>query len=306
MIEFQNITVKENDRTVLDDFSLVIPDRVIMGLVGSDDAAKSCLLAVAGGVKHPDEGRVFLDEEPLESEDKNSDLYEQIGYMPGHYGFYDLLRLEEYFEFFLSLYRVNPRYWEKRTEAVLKLTDMEEFSGAYINEIPADRHPFLCLGKTILHDPEWLFLDDPFLGLNVSGRNQMISILLQLQEQGKSIVIQSQLFPELLDFYTDVTVIEEGRSIASGLIQDVYEIAMKQSPVRMHVIAGMDGALAVLKQNSLVERVTVSDMDVIFRFNGGAREEAELLADLVEGGALIQNYMRNHVNIEQIFKGGLG
>ena len=189
---------------------------------------------------------------------------------------------------------------------ILELLSLEEYSGVCIRDIPPEKYPFLCLGKTILHDPRWLFLDDPFLGLNVSGRDQMLQILLQLHEQGRSIVIQSQMFPELLDFYTDIAVIEGGRVVSSGMIQDVYEIALRQSPVRMHVIAGMDEALAVLKNNSLVERVTVSDMDVIFRFNGGAKEEAELLSDLVAGGTLIQNYMRNRVNIEQIFQGVIG
>lgn len=305
MMEFQNVTVKENDKILLNDFSLDIHENVIMGLVGSDDAAKSCLLAVAGGVRPVDTGQILLSDEPVDYSEKDGGVYEQIGYMPARYGFYDLLRLDEYFEFFLSLYRVNPRYWEKRTEGILKLIGMERYEGVYISEIPSDMYPFLYLGKTLLHDPEWLLLDEPFQGLNGSARNQMIHILLTLLEQGKSIVIHSQLYPELLDFYTDVTVIENGSQVASGLIQDVYEIAMQQSPVRMHVIAGMDGALSVLKQNPLVERVTVNEMDVIFRFNGGTKEEAELLSDLVRGGALIQNYMRNHVDIEQIFRGGI-
>ncbi len=305
MLEFQNITVKDKDKTVLDNVSLKIPDGVIMGLVGSDDAAKSCLLSVAGGVRIPDSGQVFLDGEPILNGDKGSDIYEQIGYMRGQYGFYEVLQLEEYFEFFLSLYRVNPRYWEKRIREILELTSLEQYGEDPITDIPTDRYPFLCLGKTLLHDPSWLFLDNPFHNLNISGRNQMISILIRLQEQGKSIVVHSQMFPELMEFYSDVTVIEEGRAVTSGTIQDVYDIALKQSPVRMHVIAGMDEALMVLRQNDLVERVTVNGMNVIFRFNGGEKEEAELLSDLVSSGALIQNYVRNQVNIEQIFRGGI-
>lgn len=304
MIEFQNITVKEKEKKILDDLSLVIPDGVIMGLVGSDDAAKSCLLSLAGGVRRPDEGQLLFEEEPALNDEADDGFYEMVGYMPGKYGFYELLSLEEYFEFFLTLYRVNIRYWERRMESIFSLMGLSGYAGACINEIPQERYPFLCLGKTLLHDPDWLFLDDPFFGLNISGRNEMIAILLQLQEQGKSIVIHSQLFPELLDFYTDVAVIEEGHVVASGLVQDVYEIAMKQSPVRMHVIAGMEEALTVLKRSPLVERVTVKDMDVIFRFNGGEKEEAELLSDLVREGTLIQNYMRKHVNIEEIFRGG--
>ncbi|MBQ9155921.1 MAG: hypothetical protein IJ137_03995 [Eubacterium sp.] len=306
MLEFQNITARDQDRLILDDFSLSVPDGVIMGLVGSDSEARSCLLSIAGGVRQPDLGQVILDGNVMDREDIHRPVSDLVGYMPGQYGFYKLLRLEEYFEFFFTLHKVNSRYWEKKTREVLELISMEEYEDFYINEIPPDKYPFLCLGKTLLHDPSWLILDDPFANLDVSGRNQMLQILLELHEQGKSILIHSQMFPELLEFYTDIAVIENGRLVSSGLIQDVYEVALSQSPVRMHVLSGLDEALAVLKMNHLVERVTVNGMDVIFRFNGDAMEEAELLSDLVKGGALIQNYMRNRVNIEQIFQGVIG
>ena len=303
-MEFQNITVTKKERKILDDFSLKIPEGAIMGLVGSDEQAKSCLLAVAGGVCQPESGQVCLDDEPLVWSRKGSNLFELIGYMPREYGFYGLLNVEEYFELFLSLYRINPRYWEGRVDEVLALTELTDYKHAAVHDVPSEYHPLLYLARILLHDPEWLLLDEPFSRIGITERNQMIRILLNLQDMGVSTVIHSQLFPEILDFYTDVSVIEEGHLITSGLIQDVYEVAMKQSPVRMHVIAGLDQALAVLKNNSLVERVIVSDMDVIFQFNGGEVEEAELLSDLVASGTLIQTYMRNHVNIEEIFRGG--
>lgn len=303
MIEFQNVTVVKEEKSLLNDFSLQIPDGVIMGLEGSDDAAKSCLLAVAGGICKPDSGQVYLDDEPLVKSRKDGTAYELIGYMPAKYGFYENLSLEEYFEMFMALYRINSRYWEGRVDEVLRLTELEEYKKAYVGEIPTDLYPFVYLSRLLLHDPEWLFLDEPFTGLNIIGRNQMIRILLTLQDMGTSIVIHSQLFPEILDFYTDVCVIEDGQLKTSGLIQDVYETAMKQSSVRMHVIAGMDEALAVLKRNPLVERVTVNGMDVIFRFNGEEKEEAELLSELIKEGSLLQNYMRKHINFEEIFRG---
>ena len=110
-------------------------------------------------------------------------------------------------------------------------------------------------------------------------------------------VINSQLFPETNGLFTDVAIIEEGKVVTEGKTEDVFETVMKKSPVRMHVLAGMEEALAVLKKNRMVDRV-----DVIFRFNGGEKEEAELLTDLVGSGAFIQNYMRDRVNIEEFFR----
>ena len=173
---------------------------------------------------------------------------------------------------------------------------------AFIAELPVEMQPFLCLAKTVLHDPKWLLLDEPFEGLNSASRNSMIQILLILQEQGKSMVVNSQMFPETRDFFTDVALVEDGRVVVEGETEEIFETALKKSPVRMHVLAGIEEALAVLKENALVDRVTVDEQDVIFRFNGGQREEAELLTDLVASGAFIQNYMRDRINIEEVFR----
>lgn len=300
MLEFQNISIYRREKRILDDFNLKIPDGAIMGLLGSDSKAKSMILAAASGSQAPEYGQILLNGVSIYQGRSRS--YQNFGYMPREYGFYDLLRVDEYFELFLSLYKVNGRYRQKRMEEVAELFGIRQYMSAFIMELPAEMLPFLCLAKTVLHDPEWLLLDEPFANLNSSSRNSMIKILLMLQEEGKSIVVNSQMFPETRDFFTDVALVEDGRVVVEGETEDIFETALKKSPVRMHVLAGLDEALEVLKMNTLVDRVTVDEKEVIFRFNGGEREEAELLTDLVASGAFIQKFMRDRVNIEEVFR----
>ncbi len=300
MLEFQSISIYRREKRILDDFNLKIPDGAIMGLLGSDSKAKSMILAAASGSQAPDYGQILLNGVSIYQGRSRS--YQNFGYMPREYGFYDLLRVDEYFELFLSLYKVNGRYRQKRMEEVAELFGIRQYMSAFIMESAAEMLPFLCLAKTVLHDPEWLLLDEPFANLNSSSRNSMIKILLMLQEEGKSIVVNSQMFPETRDFFTDVALVEDGRVVVEGETEDIFETALKKSPVRMHVLAGLDEALEVLKMNTLVDRVTVDEKEVIFRFNGGEREEAELLTDLVASGAFIQKFMRDRVNIEEVFR----
>lgn len=300
MLEFQNMSIYRQEKRILEDFSLQVPDGAIMGLIGSDNRAKSMLLAAAGGSQAPDFGRIVLDGVPVHLEREKS--FMRFGYMPGEYGFYDLLRVDEYFDLFLSLYRVNGRYRQKRMEEVAELFGIRQYMSAFIMDLPQDVLPFLCLAKTMLHDPEWLLLDNPLAGLNGAKRNAMIKILLILQETGKSILINTPMFLETRDFFTHLAMIDDGRLVSVGTTDEIYETALKRSPVRMRVLAGLDQALEVLRDNGLVDRVTVDEKDIIFRFNGAEREEAELLSDLVAAGALIQNYMRDRVDIEETFR----
>ncbi|MDD7113338.1 MAG: ABC transporter ATP-binding protein [Lachnospiraceae bacterium] len=300
MLEFQNVTISRDNRKILDNLNIEIEEGLILGLLGADDAAKTMLLEAASGGQQPDSGQILLENESIYQE--KTEAYLCFGYMPKEYGFYELLRVEEYFELFLSLYKINGRYRQKRMEEIFSLFQLEKYRNCFISEIPTEIRPFLCLAKTILHDPKWLLLDEPFADLNITYRSEMIRILLILQEQGKSIILNSPMFPDLIDFITNVAILENGKVATEGKTDAIYENALKKSPVRMHVLAGMEEALMVLKKNTLVDRVTVDGMDVIFHFNGGEKEEAELLNDLVLSGALIQNYLRDRVNIEKIFR----
>ncbi len=300
MLDFQNVSVYAKKKKILDQFTLSAPDGVILALLGSDKKAKSMILKVASGSVCPDEGDVLLDGDSIYTEENNS--WSRFGYMARDYGFYPLLKVEEYYELFLSLYKVGGRDRRKRIEEVLELLDLQHYEETFIGEMPVERLPFLYLGKMILQEPKWLLFDEPFAGMDLSIRREMIKKLLLLHEQGMSLIISTSMYPEMLGFITDIAVIEDGKSGTFGPVEEVYDEALKESPVRMHVLAEMESALEVLKKNPMVARVTVDNDHVIFRFNGGEKEEAELLTDLVASGALIQNYMRDQADIEDILR----
>lgn len=299
MLDFQNISIYRKGKKVLDDFSMKAPDGVILALLGEDKEGKSMLLKTASGGEKPEEGQIYMDGMSIYEEGRNA--YCNFGYMSKEYGFYNLLKVEEYYELFLLLYKVGGRYRSKRIEEVLDLLDLRQYEQTFIGELPVETFPFLYLGKAILQEPEWLLMDEPFNNMSVTARRKMIGILLSLHDRGTSIMINTPMYPEMMGFITDVVVIESGKNQTFGPVEEVYAEALCKSPVRMHILAQMERALEVLKENPLVDRVTVDGDDVIFRFNGGEKEEAELLTDLVASGALIHNYMRDQANIEEIF-----
>ena len=270
---------------------------MILALLGEDKEGKSTLLKAASGGEKPETGDIYID--GISIYEKGENAYCNFGYMSKEYGFYSLLKVEEYYELFLALYKVGGRYRSRRIEEVL---DMKEYEGAFIGELPAETLPFLYLGKAILQEPEWLLMDEPFDNMSVTARRKMIGILLTLHEKGTSIILNTPMYPEMMGFITDVLVMESGKNLTFGPVEEVYAEALCKSPVRMHILAQMEKALEVLKENPLVDRVTVDGDDVIFRFNGGEKEEAELLTDLVASGALIHNYMRDQADIEEIFR----
>ena len=297
MLEYQNITIHRKKRKIVENISLSLEDGVIFGFLGSDREAGSTILQASVGRVKPSFGEIILDGEPVTSP---GSVYLKTGYMSKNYGFYEQLTVEEYYEVFLALYKVNGRYRGRRVDEVLNFLEMEEYRNSFIGDVPKELRPFLCLGKTILHDPSWLFFDEPFANMAPADRKRMLDYLWMLWEQGKSLVISSQIYPELPSFLSDMAVMEGGRIVTSGTVDSCYEKALKESPIRMCVLEGMDEAVRILRENDLVERVTVNGEDVILLFSGGEKEEAQLLSRLVDAGVSVCRYVRDPIDLDQL------
>ena len=301
MLEYRNISIEEKKESCIDALTLKVPDGAILCLAGGDHRARTLLMEVGAGSRKPDSGSVYLDDTDIYEEPAR--LYSRIGYMMSQPGNYHGVKVYEYYEMVLSLYRIRGRNRRKRIEKVLSLLALEEYSDRYIEELPVDLMPSFSLGKTILHEPDWLLLNQPFHGLDAEGRARIVTVLLSLHEDGVSMILNTEMYPDLLGFITDIAVIEDGRTGMCGQIEEVYENLLKRSPVTMRVLSGMEEALNVLKKDRLVDRVTVRDHDVIFRFRGEEKEEADLLADLIRAGALVQSYTRDRIRINEMFRG---
>lgn len=296
MLEFQNVTLHRKKRKIIDNMNLQLEEGCIFGFVGTDQQAKSCILQIAVGSIKPSLGRIMLDGERMNGSNNN---YLRVGYMPRKFEFYEHMTVEEYLEVFLALYKVNGRYRSRRVDEVLQFLEMDSYKQNFIMELPAELRTFLNLGKAILHDPAWLFLDEPFADLTSSYRKKMVECLGMLWEEGKSLIINTNIYPEITNFVTDIAVIEEGKIISKGSIQSVYKQALRESPIRLRIMDGMEQALQVLRENELVERVTVNGENVILLFSGGDLEEAQLLSQLVSAGALVHHYMRDPMDMNR-------
>ncbi len=300
MIEFVKVSLTRNKQTCLQDLNLEIQDHQVFGVFGSDQTSRSMLLKAAAGIEEPDKGRVLVNTENVY--DPQSEAYKLSGFMQNHFGFYGQLTLEEYYEMILSLYKIYGRNRRSRLEEVLKMLDLMAFRETYLEEIPRSLFPMFGLGAAILHEPVWLILDEPFEMLDVDHREHMIDILKAMYQEGVSLIINTQVYTELTGFMTNLSVLEQGKVKICGSIEEVMEREMDTCPVRMHVIDHMEAAIQVLKDNPIVERVTVDGQEVIFRFQGDEREEAMLLAQITGSGALVRNYRRDSVNLEDILR----
>lgn len=301
MLEYRNVTIRNRKKVLLKKISLKLEDGTILGVFGMDDLSRSLFLQAAAGALKGFSGQILLDGELLEAGDE--EMAFAMAYMPRKYGFHENLTIRETYEMILSLYRANGRYRVRRIEEVMELLGIDEYSDTFISEVPTELYPFIYLGKAILVEPKWLMLDEPFNNMSNSTRSRMIEMILKLQEQGISIIINTTMFTDLTLLFTDLLIFDNGRIMVSGKTEEVMEKAMFDNTIRMRVLRGMEDAIRTLKNNNLVERIIIDGEQVVFRFFGEEKDEANLLSDLIRDGALIQNYTRDPVDLAWFFRG---
>ncbi|MFU0826472.1 MAG: putative ABC transporter ATP-binding protein YxlF [Lachnoclostridium sp.] len=299
MLSINNLTKRYGKFTALDNLNMEIKKGQIYGFVGPNGAGKTTTMRIIAGLLKADSGSVYVGKVDALAEPKK--LKTMIGYMPDFFGVYDNLRALEYMEFYASIYGINGKSAKKLCLELMDLVRLSDQADSYVDEMSRGMKQRLCLARCLVHDPELLILDEPASGLDPRARFEMKEILKELHNRGKTILISSHILPELAQMCTHIGIIEKGRMVVSGTVEEILSARGNTSPIVMKFISGQEKAVEVLKQNSLVENIIIQDNSISILFKGQEEEEADLLTALVQSGAKLSSFVREESSLESLF-----
>jgi ABC-2 type transport system ATP-binding protein len=271
----------------------------LYGLVGPNGAGKTTTIRILTGLLLPDGGSVEVDGiDALKEPKKTKGL---IGYVPDEVGIYDNLKVREYLEFFSSCYGMEGLTARKRAMTLLEQVGLSGKEDFFVDSLSRGMKQRLCLARALLHDPKVLIMDEPTNGLDPRTRMEFRDMLRELNESGKTILISSHILPELAELCTDVGIIDEGKMILHGPVDELVDRARTVKPLIIKVQKNQDRALQILKANPLVRTVSIKDREILAGFTGNAIQESELLSALTAGGVLVRSFIREPGNLEAVF-----
>jgi ABC-2 type transport system ATP-binding protein len=168
----------------------------------------------------------------------------------------------------------------------------------------------LGLARVLLHDPQVLLLDEPASGLDPRARIEMRGLLKRLQGLGKTILVSSHILPELADICNRVGIIEYGRLLACGNVQDLLAQVRGRPVFRIAVAGPPEAAARLLEKAPEAGGVTVRDGEILVTLADGVPDASPLAARLVAEGYKLLSMRESEVNLETAFleltKGKLG
>mgnify|MGYP003681924216 CR=1 FL=1 len=160
----------------------------------------------------------------------------------------------------------------------------------------------LCLGRALIHDPAVLVLDEPAAGLDPRARIQLRGMIRALATEGKAVLISSHILTELAEICDVVGIIEQGRLLAVGTVEEIQQQARSPHEVVEVRVLQRAGALAEwLAERPDVSGQATDGQAVRFLLAGGPESEAALLRAIIEAGFPVVAFGARARTLEDVF-----
>ena len=233
MISITGLTKTFGGLKAVDKLNMQLHEGEIVGFLGPNGAGKTTTLRMLYGLVPPDEGEIKLRDKRLTVTDVKA--RQSLGILADNSGLYDRLSARENIVYFGRLYGVVDELIQTRMKTLVEQLDMHDIIDRRTRGFSQGQRVKVNLTKALIHDPDYLFLDEPTNGLDVPTTLAVRQLLLQLKSLGKGILFSSHLMHEVDKLCDRLVIISRGRIIAEGSVDHIISQAKASNLERAFV-----------------------------------------------------------------------
>src|SRR5438552_7784715 len=248
------------------DVSFEVGRGEVFGYIGPNGAGKTTSMRILATLDLPTAGDAFVDGFSCINDPDR--VGRRLGVMPDYFGTYADVNCYEYLDFFARSYGLAGRERHQAIKHTMSFTRLDELAEKPIRGLSKGMRQRLCLGRAMIHNPSVLILDEPANGLDPRARIELREMIRQLAADGKTVLVSSHILTELAEMCDQVGIIERGKLLAVG---SVDEIQRKQTPhraVRVRVLGGAGPLTVWLGQRPEVEETKLDGEHVRWTLAG--------------------------------------
>ncbi|KOS62475.1 ABC transporter ATP-binding protein [Lysinibacillus agricola] len=301
MIEIRDLTKRYGSFTALDHLNLSLEEGVVFGFVGANGAGKSTTFSILATLLSPTSGDALINGKSVIKEPK--EVRKQIGYMPDFFGVYDLLKVDEYLDFYGASYGIGAAERKVLIPQLLELVNLTNKRHEYVDLLSRGMKQRLCLARALIHDPKVLILDEPASGLDPRARVEMRDILRNLKSMGKTILISSHILPELAEMCDEIGVIDNGKLIAHGNVASIQAQLQGEKRIVIKVTDQLNEVRAFLEEDPLISSIDIMDnrLEIAFNYRGTDADQVALLKKAILANLPIYALSEEEKDLEDVF-----
>jgi ABC-2 type transport system ATP-binding protein len=219
MIELRNVVKRYANIVAVNGLNLSVPQGAIFGFIGPNGAGKTTTIKMLGGLIQPDKGEVFIKGIPMKTEPEKAKQI--IGFIPDRPYLYEKLTGMEFLKFTADLYGVQETRFKEKAEKMLERFSLLDWRHELIEAYSHGMRQRLIMAAAILHEPEILIVDEPMVGLDPAGIKMVKNLFKELADTGVSFFISTHTLSIAQDLCDQIGIIQRGRLIAKGTLNDL-------------------------------------------------------------------------------------
>lgn len=281
------------------DISFEVKRGQVFGYIGPNGAGKTTSMRILATLDLPTAGDAYVDGfSVLNDPDR---VRRRLGFMPDYFGTYANVNVREYLDFFARSYGLRGKERLRSLDYAMSFTKLDGLAEKPISGLSKGMKQRLCLGRTMVHDPSVLVLDEPAAGLDPRARIQLREMIRRLADDGKTILVSSHILTELAEMCDSVGIIEQGQLLAVGTVEEIQRGRQQRRSVKARVLGGAAPLAEWLANRDDSHNPTVDGENVVFSHDGDIQSDAELLREMIIAGFAVAQFGSRDQSLEDVF-----
>jgi ABC-2 type transport system ATP-binding protein len=215
-LETNNVTKQFTGHLALNNVSISVPHGKVFGLLGPNGAGKTTLIRIITRITAPDSGEVLFDGHPLQQ----SDVY-RIGYLPEERGLYRKMKVGEQALYLARLKGMTAHDAKQNLTKWFEKFDIMQWWNKKVEELSKGMQQKVQFIVTVVHDPELLIFDEPFSGFDPVNTEQLKREILELKEQGRTIIFSTHNMASVEEICDEIALINKSEIALTGNVGEV-------------------------------------------------------------------------------------
>jgi ABC-2 type transport system ATP-binding protein len=300
IIELTDLTKKYGEYTAVDHLTLTVNRGEIFGLLGPNGAGKSTTILMMLGLSEPTSGKVRVCN--IDSTRQPIQVKKKVGYLPDDVGFYEDRSGLDNLMYTARLNRISERQAREKAERLLERVGLSDAAEKKAGTYSRGMRQRLGLADVLIKDPEVIILDEPTLGIDPQGVNELLALIQQLsRDEGITVLLSSHHLHQVQQICDRVGLFVKGKLLAEGDIESLSQQLFKDEPVviEVGVASPSEDLVQKIKDTDGVQEVLKKDGRLVVR---SSQDISNQLARLIlDSGHTLNLLQRKQYGLDEIY-----
>jgi len=299
MLEIDGLVRHFDKLRAVDNISFSVKRGQVFGFIGPNGAGKTTTMRILATLDLPQEGDVRVAGVSVIEEPEMA--RKLTGFMPDYAGVYSTTTVEEYLDFFARSNGLRGDARRSAVEGVIEFMGIGELRERHVERLSKGLKQRVALGRAIIHDPQLLVLDEPAANLDPRARIEFRTLIRELAADGKTVLLSSHILTELSEICDAVAVIEKGKILATGTIEEIMTGLREHRILSVRLRGDRENAMKFLLEQPGVARVIDANDRLQLEFTGDDTAQVALLGKLVGAGFPVLEFNVEGAGLEDVF-----